>query len=88
MNKLFKEYDRCARPVKNLTNAVVVSMSLTMTQIFELDEKNQVLITNAWTNFEWTDEYLQWDPADYANMHTVRMLSDRLWLPDVVLYNK
>ena len=87
MLKLFYGYDRFARPVKNLTDPVTISMSLTITQIFELDEKNQVLITNAWANLEWIDQYMQWEPKEFADLSMVRILSSKLWLPDIVLYN-
>lgn len=37
---------------------------------------------------EWTDMKLRWDPDDYSGITTIRVPSDRLWLPDVVLYEK
>ena len=35
----------------------------TVAQIFDMDEKNQVLTTNVWLDQEWVDELLVWDPA-------------------------
>ena len=37
---------------------------------------------------EWTDMKLRWNPDDYLGITTIRVPSDRLWLPDVVLYDK
>eukprot|EP00106_Octopus_bimaculoides_P023943 XP_014791385.1 PREDICTED: neuronal acetylcholine receptor subunit alpha-2-like [Octopus bimaculoides] len=48
MTYLLKGYERSVRPVKNASKAVVVKMGLTFTQIFDMDEKNQVLVTNVW----------------------------------------
>lgn len=31
---------------------------------------------------------LRWDPKDYLGITTVRVPSDRIWLPDIVLYDK
>ena len=87
MNRLFSHYDRHSRPVFNNNDPVIISMSLTIRQIFELDEKNQVLMIDAWVNFEWVDEYLTWDPSRYSNLEVVRIVSWKMWLPDIVLYN-
>ena len=36
----------------------------------------------------WFDEYLQWDPNDYDNVTTFFILPHKIWLPDLVVYNK
>ena len=36
---------------------------------------------------KWHDEYLRWDPEEYHGVHTVRLDSNLLWKPDVMLYN-
>ncbi|KAG5441475.1 Neuronal acetylcholine receptor subunit beta-3 [Clonorchis sinensis] len=36
---------------------------------------------------EWIDERLHWDPLEYNNLSTLRVPCDKLWLPDIVLYN-
>ena len=37
---------------------------------------------------EWEDEFMRWDPAVFANITTLRVPCFKLWLPDIVLYNK
>ncbi|XP_037782073.1 neuronal acetylcholine receptor subunit alpha-10-like [Penaeus monodon] len=57
------------------------------------DEKNQVLTTNVWLDQrrfrwqEWVDELLHWDPSEYNGLETIRLPCERIWLPDIVLYN-
>ncbi|KAI0214557.1 Neuronal acetylcholine receptor subunit alpha-10 [Lamellibrachia satsuma] len=51
------------------------------------DEVNQVLTTNVWLEQEWNDERLVWDPSEYNGLHTLRIPCQRIWLPDIVLYN-
>jgi nicotinic acetylcholine receptor len=34
------------------------------------------------------DERLFWNPAEYNNLEILRIPCQRLWLPDVVLYNR
>ncbi|CAN8028949.1 unnamed protein product [Ixodes persulcatus] len=36
---------------------------------------------------EWLDEYLVWNPSDYGNLTKLRIPCDKIWLPDIVLYN-
>ena len=84
---MFRDYNSHARPTLHFEDPVTVYMSMTLTQIFELDEKNQVLITNAWTRYEWFDQYLRWRPQDFANLTSIRIPSNTIWKPDIVLYN-
>lgn len=37
---------------------------------------------------EWKDELLTWDPSDFGGLKIIRMPCERIWLPDIVLYNK
>lgn len=37
---------------------------------------------------EWTDYKLQWSPSDFDNVTSIRVPSELLWVPDIVLYNK
>ena len=35
----------------------------------------------------WTDEYLVWDPDEYDGITSVRLSSEKIWIPDIMLYN-
>jgi hypothetical protein len=39
-------------------------------------------------NKEWKDEKLIWDRRDYDGTDNIRIPCRRLWLPDIVLYNR
>lgn len=45
---LMRHYDSSVRPVRDSSSPVVIRLGITLTQIFDLDEKNQVLTTNIW----------------------------------------
>ncbi|XP_028329390.1 neuronal acetylcholine receptor subunit alpha-5 isoform X2 [Gouania willdenowi] len=45
------------------------------------------MTTNVWMKQEWMDMKLRWNPNDYLGITTIRVPSDRIWLPDVVLYD-
>lgn len=84
---LMRSYNNKTRPVFNASHPVNVKVGLTITQIFDVDEKNQVLTINVWLDQEWDDEKLSWDPMDYNGLSTLRIPCTKLWLPDIVLYN-
>lgn len=37
---------------------------------------------------EWTDVKLRWHPEDYGGIKLIRVPSDSLWTPDIVLFDK
>ncbi|KAH6940067.1 hypothetical protein HPB50_024615 [Hyalomma asiaticum] len=136
MDTLLRHYDASVRPVKNSSEPVIIRLGITLTQIFDLgqrettrprrnahpppsslqsrvvlllsktfdatfgcihetcwqyrlsrDEKNQVLTTIVWLDQEWFDEYLVWDPLEFGNFSNLRLPCQKIWLPDIVLYN-
>lgn len=48
LNYLMRHYDSSVRPVRDSSSPVIIRLGITLTQIFDLDEKNQVLTTNIW----------------------------------------
>ena len=44
--------------------------------------------TNVWLTMKWYDYQLRWNPEDYGKIRTIRVPPDKVWLPDVVLFNK
>ncbi|NP_001297424.1 acetylcholine receptor subunit alpha-type acr-16-like precursor [Aplysia californica] len=87
LDYIMRGYERSVRPVKNSSSPVVIQMGLTLTQVLDMDEKNQVLITNVWLDHEWVDEFMVWDPQRFNNITKLRIPCHKLWLPDMVLYN-
>nr|CAH8873406.1 unnamed protein product [Trichobilharzia regenti] len=90
IKRLLKNYEAAGitgRPVKHTSEKVIVEMSLSLIQILDLDEKNQVLTTSVWLNYRWTDHILKWNPENYSNINEVRVPYRHIWTPDIVLYN-
>uniref|UniRef100_H3A283 Cholinergic receptor nicotinic alpha 2 subunit n=2 Tax=Latimeria chalumnae TaxID=7897 RepID=H3A283_LATCH len=86
-NSLFTAYNRLSRPVSNISDVVIVKFGLSIAQLIDVDEKNQMMTTNVWLNQEWNDYKLRWNPADYDNVTSIRVPSEIIWIPDIVLYN-
>ncbi|XP_021562882.1 neuronal acetylcholine receptor subunit alpha-4 [Carlito syrichta] len=87
LRKLFSGYNKWSRPVANISDVVLVRFGLSIAQLIDVDEKNQMMTTNVWVKQEWHDYKLRWDPADYENVTSIRIPSELIWRPDIVLYN-
>ncbi|XP_061864886.1 neuronal acetylcholine receptor subunit alpha-4 isoform X3 [Colius striatus] len=46
-----------------------------------------MMTTNVWVKQEWHDYKLRWDPQEYENVTSIRIPSELIWRPDIVLYN-
>ncbi|XP_071504068.1 neuronal acetylcholine receptor subunit alpha-3-like [Diadema antillarum] len=84
---VIEAYESNVRPVRNESEALTVYMGLSISQIIDVDERNQVMTTSLWQRQRWTDYRLEWNPADYGNITTFHIPIYLLWRPDIVLYN-
>uniref|UniRef100_A0A3Q2R2B0 Neuronal acetylcholine receptor subunit alpha-5 n=1 Tax=Fundulus heteroclitus TaxID=8078 RepID=A0A3Q2R2B0_FUNHE len=69
---LFSNYQKWVRPVEYLNQTIRVKFGLAISQLVDV---------------EWVDMKLRWSPEDFLGITTIRVPSDRIWLPDVVLYD-
>ncbi|OCT59503.1 hypothetical protein XELAEV_18000925mg [Xenopus laevis] len=82
---IFTNYDKKACPSKGLDDVVPVSMKLTLTNLIDLNEKEETLTTNVWVQIQ--DDRLVWNETEYGGLLVVRVPHDIMWLPDLVLEN-
>ncbi|XP_054084311.1 neuronal acetylcholine receptor subunit alpha-7 isoform X5 [Zeugodacus cucurbitae] len=102
LNHLLSTYNTLERPVANESEPLEVKFGLTLQQIIDVDEKNQILTTNAWLNLdeknqllitnlwlslEWNDYNLRWNESEYGGVKDLRITPNKLWKPDVLMYN-
>ncbi|KAG9352991.1 hypothetical protein JZ751_017567 [Albula glossodonta] len=87
LKTLLTHYNKLSRPVANISDVVLVRFGLSIAQLIDVDEKNQMMTTNVWVKQEWNDYKLRWNPQDYDNVTSVRIPSELIWRPDIVLYN-
>ncbi|KAK2879150.1 hypothetical protein Q8A67_019941 [Cirrhinus molitorella] len=85
--KLFIGYNKWSRPVRNISDVVIVKFGLSIAQLIDVDEKNQMMTTNVWLKQEWNDYKLRWNPSEFDNVMSIRVPSEMIWVPDIVLYN-
>ncbi|XP_049610980.1 neuronal acetylcholine receptor subunit alpha-4 isoform X3 [Syngnathus scovelli] len=87
LQDLFVRYNKLSRPVENSSDTVLVHFGLSIAQLIDVDEKNQMMTTNVWLKQEWNDYKLRWNPEEYENVTSIRIPSEIIWRPDIVLYN-
>ena len=65
VRKLLRDYEPLARPVNDSQKPVTLSIIVTLRQIVDLDERNQILKTNIWLEYYWNDTNLIWKPVHF-----------------------
>lgn len=68
-------------------DTVTVSLKVTLTNLISLNEKKETLTTNVWIGIDWHDYRLNYSKDDFGGLGTLRVPSDRVWLPEIVLEN-
>ncbi|XP_071893796.1 neuronal acetylcholine receptor subunit alpha-9 isoform X3 [Anas platyrhynchos] len=87
-NELFEDYSNALRPVEDTDKVLNVTLQITLSQIKDMDERNQILTAYLWIRQSWYDAYLKWDKDKYDGLDSIRIPSNLVWRPDIVLYNK
>ncbi|XP_018327681.1 acetylcholine receptor subunit alpha-like [Agrilus planipennis] len=84
---LLSNYNKLVRPVVNVTDPLTVKIKLKLSQLIDVNLKNQIMTTNLWVEQSWYDYKLKWDPREYGGVEMLHVPSDHIWRPDIVLYN-
>ncbi|KAF7990057.1 hypothetical protein HCN44_009000 [Aphidius gifuensis] len=87
VRNLFRGYNKLIRPVLNSSDTVLVHLGLTFTQLLSVNERNQVMKSNVWMDLNWNDYQFKWDKNEYDGIETIRVPCDKVWKPDIVLFN-
>ncbi|XP_078251066.1 neuronal acetylcholine receptor subunit alpha-3-like [Rhinoraja longicauda] len=85
--RIFRRYNQYIRPVENVSDPVTVQFEVSMSQLVKVDEVNQIMETNLWLRHIWNDYKFRWNPVEYDGIKYIRVPSDKIWKPDIVLYN-
>jgi len=83
---LLSSYKKEIHPVKNHEDTVRVDIGMALIHL-DLNERTSILEVDGWMRLNWTDEYLGWDPTQFANLTQIHFGADEIWKPDIQLYN-
>lgn len=86
---LFKDsnYDTGVIPIVDSTKPLKVQLFLGMNYLLDIDEKQGMMTAALYPSLSWTDERLKWEPHDYDNLMSISVLPEKLWMPDVQVFN-
>ncbi|XP_057391594.1 acetylcholine receptor subunit epsilon isoform X2 [Balaenoptera acutorostrata] len=84
---LFDNYDPGRRPVQKPGDTVTITLKVTLTNLISLNEKEETLTTNVWIGIDWHDYRLNYSKGDFGGIETLRVPSELVWLPEIVLEN-
>jgi len=87
LHDLLSDYNPLVRPVINDSDAVKIQLGVTLQAIVEVDEVNEILISDVWFNLNWNDPYMKWNASEYGNIDDIRLPPSKIWMPDIMLYN-
>ncbi|KAK2179088.1 hypothetical protein NP493_514g00017 [Ridgeia piscesae] len=82
-----RKYQPLARPVAKESDLVNVFLGISLQQIVDVDEKNEMLHTNMWLNYRWYDYNLGWNASEYGGVQSIRLPAKFIWTPDILMYN-
>ncbi|XP_072013847.1 neuronal acetylcholine receptor subunit beta-4-like [Amphiura filiformis] len=84
---LTQNYDELIRPVLNESEPVMIKFGLSISQLIDIDERNQIMTTSMWVKHEWKDHSLAWNKDDYDGIGSIHIPASEIWRPDILLYN-
>ncbi|XP_050433293.1 acetylcholine receptor subunit alpha-like [Adelges cooleyi] len=84
---LLSNYNKLVRPVINITDPLSVKIKIKLSQLIDINLKNQIMTTNLWVEQYWYDYKLSWNPKEYGGVEGLHVPSEHVWRPDIVLYN-
>ncbi|XP_077992445.1 acetylcholine receptor subunit alpha-like [Glandiceps talaboti] len=80
-------YNKFVRPAESPNDTVTMNFGLAVTQILDVDEKNQIITTGVWMDQYWTDYRLRWNSSNFSGIESVIIPFEWVWYPDLVLDN-
>ncbi|XP_020610882.1 neuronal acetylcholine receptor subunit alpha-3-like [Orbicella faveolata] len=80
-------HSKSRRPVLSIKDNVTVVFGVTLNQIIDVVERNQILKLSLFIRQVWVNPLLRWNVSDYGGITEINIDADKLWKPDIYLYN-
>jgi len=87
LKDMLERYNPLFIPKLNKSHPIEVTMETMLKKIVEYDYEKGILTSLVWLDFNWFDEYLQWNPADYNGIERIQLPPSKVWVPDIFLFN-
>ena len=84
---ILKDYKAESRPAGKLSDRGV-SLGINIVPLHvNVASDTSTLHSHVWFVMRWTDTRLKWVPTNYENVSTVHLAPDKIWRPDIMVYN-
>jgi len=87
LHDVLSSYNPLFIPKFNKSHPIEVTMETMLKKIVEYDYEKGILTSLVWLDFNWFDEYLKWNPADYNGIERIQLPPSKVWVPDIFLFN-
>ncbi|XP_071790788.1 neuronal acetylcholine receptor subunit alpha-10-like isoform X2 [Asterias amurensis] len=74
------------RPVYNASQPTRVAIRIFVTQVIELNEREQFVQVSGLMRLKWRDEFLSWNETEYPGVQRLYVSAKDIWKPDITLY--
>ena len=71
----------------NSNGALLIGLSLSLKQIFGIDEKSQIMTSSFYLTLLWKDPRLMWNLTQYGYHTYITVGANNFWLPDIAILN-
>eukprot|EP00090_Calanus_glacialis_P013211 TRINITY_DN21854_c0_g1_i1.p1 TRINITY_DN21854_c0_g1~~TRINITY_DN21854_c0_g1_i1.p1 ORF type:complete len:446 (-),score=84.38 TRINITY_DN21854_c0_g1_i1:281-1480(-) len=87
INDILKDYSPSSRPAGKVSDRGV-SMGINIVPLHvNVDTETSTLNSHVWFVMKWTDTRLKWVPTNYENVSTIHLAPEKIWRPDIMVYN-
>ena len=85
---LFSTYSPILKPTElEFMDVTFVELNLVLDKVLEISQTGEFMSIKVILNQKWTDPRLSWEKDDYKGVEYIHVPIDRLWQPDIILYN-
>ena len=86
-NDIFQNYSKSVRPTRKWSDLLNVELKLNLKKIASVFENHQTVTIYVKLEVNWVDQNLVWDPKNYDNLQSIVLSANKVWVPDLHLFN-
>ncbi|XP_022109482.1 neuronal acetylcholine receptor subunit alpha-10-like isoform X1 [Acanthaster planci] len=87
METLTKNYGPVTvRPIYDASQPTGVAIRIFVTQIIELNEREQFVQISGFMRLKWHDAFLAWNRTNYPGVERLYISTKDIWTPDITMY--
>ncbi|XP_017758780.1 PREDICTED: uncharacterized protein LOC108549775 [Eufriesea mexicana] len=85
-NYLFCNYNSYERSIDKNKNTTAIDFGLNVYH-FQVNNLENTVEFNVWIRLIWKDSHFVWKPQDFGNIRSIRVTSNMIWTPDIVIHS-